>query len=152
VYGYEHGTLRNRAVTYSYATLLRYLDDHPDLPDSILPAKRISTAIGGRVSVYGSAHYILSGLPGDGVDQDVDDFYDKLHHGEALGPGSPILAFRRQIISTTQAGSVRGPRMSQVHQLALLFKTWNAWRAGDQLTVVNWRGGGKRAESFPTPE
>jgi hypothetical protein len=151
IYAYEHGLLRSRMNEITHATLLRYLADHPDLPDSMKPAKRVYALIGGRGSVYACAHWTFSNLPGPGVLDDVEDFFDKLHSGDGLAPGHPIGAYRRQVIALqNQAGSRR--RMDQVHQLALIFKAWNAYRTGHLIHVLSWRGGGKNAESFPVPE
>jgi hypothetical protein len=151
IYAYEHGLMRTRMSQLTHATLLRYLADHPDVPDSLKPAKRVYSLIGGRTSVYACAHWTFSNLPTPGVLDDVEDFFDKLHTGEGLPPGDPIGAYRRQVISLqNQAGSRR--RMDQVHQLALIFKAWNAYRTGTLINLLSFRGGGKNAEAFPVPE
>lgn len=152
VYGYEHDTLRGSMHGVAHSTLLRFLNDHPDLPESVLPAKRVYDAIGGRVSVYGAGHYILSCIDSEGIDDDVEDFYAKLQYGEGLPQGDPILAFRNQAISLQNSHNVSRRRMGQANQLALLFKAWNAWRDGVPVGSLSWRGGGKHAEAFPVPE
>lgn len=153
VWAYENSTMRTSISTTSYATLLRFLKEHPDLPDSVPPAKRVWAAIGGRASVYGAAHYILSCLPDAGIEEEVEEFYDKLLTGEALPPGSAILAFRKQAIALSgNAAAHTRRRGGQANQMALLFKTWNAWRDGVSVASLSWRGGGKHAEPFPIPE
>jgi len=152
VYGYEHDTLRGSMHGVAYSTLLRFLNDHPDLPDSVLPAKRVYDAIGGRISVYGAGHYILSCIDDQNIDDDVEDFYTKLQYGEGLGAGDPILAFRNQTIALQNSHNVSRRRTGQANQLALLFKSWNAWRDGVPVATLSWRGGGKHAEAFPVPE
>jgi hypothetical protein len=152
VWTYENSTMRTSTSTTSYSTLLRFLKEHPDLPDSAMPARRVYQSIGGRMSVYGAGHYILSCIDDKGIEEDVEEFYDKLASGEALPPGSPILAFRKQVLGLQNQATTNRRRGSQVNQLALLFKTWNAWRDGTTVAVLAWRGGGKNAETVPTPE
>jgi hypothetical protein len=152
VHGYEHDTLRGSMHGVAYSTLLRFLADHPDLPDSVLPAKRVYDAIGGRISVYGAAHYIISCLDEQNIDDEVEDFYVKLQYGEGLGPGSSILAYRNHIISAQNQKNISRRRTGQANQLALIFKAWNAWRDGTHVVSLSWRGGGKHAEAFPVPE
>lgn len=152
VYAFDNDALRKGHGNVAYATLLRYLEEHPGLPDSVLPAKRVYDAIGGRVSVYGAAHYILSCIEEQNIDDDVEDFFNKLQYGEGLGAGSPILAYRNQIIAASNAANTSRRKMSQVNQLALIFKAWNAWRDGIPVASLSWRGGGKHAEAFPIPE
>jgi hypothetical protein len=152
VYGYEHDTLRGAMGGVAYSTLLRFLADHPDLPESVLPAKRVRDSIGGPVSVYGAGHYILSCIDDKNIDDDVEEFYVKLQYGEGLDTGSPILAYRNQAIASQNSHNVSRRRKGQANQLALLFKAWNAWRNGTHVASLSWRGGGKHAESFPVPE
>lgn len=152
VYGYQNDTLRGSMHGVAYSTLLRFLNDHPDLPDSVLPAKRVYEAIGGRVSVYGAGHYILTCIDDKNIEDDVEEFYNKLQYGEGLGPGDAILAYRNQAISLQNSAKVSRRRAGQANQLALLFKAWNAWRDGVPVGSLSWRGGGKHAEPFPTPE
>jgi hypothetical protein len=149
-YAYEHDILKARHGA-TYATLLRFLEEHPDLPDSIPPARRVYENIGGRVSVYGAGHYIMSCIDQPGIADDVDEFWERLRYGDGLEPGSSILLYRNQIIGLQNQTASRR-RMSQQNQLALLFKAWNAWRDGVKLSSLSWRGGGKNAESFPIPE
>jgi hypothetical protein len=151
VYAYENDMLRRVRSGLTHATMLRFLNEHPELPDSVLPGKRLYDAIGGRLSVYGSAHYILSGIDEAGIDEDVDEFFARLQHGDGLAPGAAILLYRNQILGATSARTTRR-RMEQVNQLALLFKTWNAFRAGVQLSNLSWRAGGRNPEPFPNPE
>lgn len=152
VYAYEHDLLRSRSRTASYSALLRYFEDHPDLPESIRPAHKVVQAIGGRVSVWGAAHYIISCIDDPGVEEDLDEFYESMMTGENLPGGSPILSLRTQIMAMTANKRVsRRSVISQTTQLAVTFKAWNAWRDGVTLNTLSWRGGGKHPEAFPVP-
>lgn len=150
VYAYEYDLMRSRSVI-GYGTLLQYLDKHPELPQSVKPARRLWTAVGGRVSVWGACHYIISQIDEPQIDEDVEEFYTLLETGENLSAGSPVLALRSQLMQAAAARSRRSHPMSQTVLMALVFKTWNAWRDGTTLQTITWRGGGKNPEAFPIP-
>jgi hypothetical protein len=150
VYAYEHGILKAKHWATN-ATLLRFLEQHPELPESVVAGAKLNNAVGGRRSVMGAAHYIISQLEDPAVEEDLDEFWDKVAEGDNLPANSPILLYRKTLQSQTTAKSSRR-RMDQTTQLALLFKTWNAWRTGDTMHTLAWRGGGKNPEIFPQPE
>lgn len=151
VYAYENDMLRSRQ-TIGNTALLRYLDHHPELPESIPPARKVYKAIGGRISVYAACHYIISQVDDASVEEDVDEFYEKLETGENLAQGSPILLLRNQMLQLSMpTGGKRRMTSGQVQLMALTFKAWNAWRDGVELATLGWRGGGKNPEPFPVP-
>lgn len=149
VYAHENELLRARN-TVSYSTLLRFLDKHPDLPESVRPARNLWSAIGGRVSVWGACHYIISQIDDPSIEEDLEEFFGTLASGENLQPGSPLLALRGQMIQAAAARNRRAA-LGQVYLMAITFKAWNAWRDGLELHTLAWRGGGKHPEPFPTP-
>lgn len=152
VYAYEQDLLKARS-TIGYSTLLRYLEKHPELPDSITQARKLYMAIGGRLSVFGAAHYIISQVDDPSVEEDLQEFFDVLASGESLPPGSPVLALRNQILALSgfTGPKRRGQNAGQVPLMAIFFKAWNAWRDGATMQTLAWRGGGKHPESFPIP-
>lgn len=150
VYAYEHGILKAKHWATN-ATLLNYLQQHPDLPESVALGAKLNNAIGGRRSVLGAGHYIISQLDDPATEEDLDEFWNKLAEGNDLPSRSPLLLYRNLLQQQTTARTSRR-RMDQATQLALLFKCWNAWRYGVELQTLSWRGGGKHPETFPTPE
>ena len=152
VYGYEHNNLRRRQAI-SYSTLIRYLASHPELPESVLPARKLYQQIGGRISVFGACHYIISRVDDPSIEEDLDEFLDQLGSGENLAPGSPVLALRNQILALSQPAGPRrrGMNAGQVPLMAIFFKAWNAWRDGSTVQTLSFRGGGKNPEAFPIP-
>lgn len=149
LWAYDHD-LKAKAYATN-ATLLRYLNEHPEVPESVALGARLNNAIGGRRSVLGAGHYIISRIPDPAVEEDLDEFYTKLADGNDLPSDSPLLLYRNSLASQNPTRSSRR-RMDQTTQLALLFKTWNAWRSGDAMANLSWRGGGKNPERFPIPE
>jgi hypothetical protein len=150
-YLYERDELRGtRHVTPSASALLRWLEKHPSLVGSIPPARQLYVAIGGRVTVYATAHYVLSQLPAAGIGDDVDAWWDMLRYGENLKNGDPALVLRNAMLSLSSGGGYRR-RLSQIQSLAIFFKAWNAWRDDGSIHVLSWRATGASPEAFPRP-
>jgi hypothetical protein len=66
------------------------------------------------------------------------------------GEGDPVLALRELLL---RDAAIHGKsRMSDVLVLALTIKAWNAYRAGEPVSLLRWRAGGHAAEEFPEPK
>jgi hypothetical protein len=89
-------------------------------------------------------HYVLGQLDGDARDL----FFDGISTGAGLPQGSPILLLR-DWLQKERAG--RGRVRSQVIEIAMVFKAWNAWRDGRSLRRLRWRTEGDYPELFPAP-
>jgi hypothetical protein len=87
-----------------------------------------------------AAHYVFWEV----ADSDSDLFFEGLTYGEALERGNPLLALR-------QLAMRRPIGMSARIQAALLFKTFNYWRAHHHIETgaLNWRNRGPHPEPFP---
>jgi hypothetical protein len=60
-----------------------------------------------------------------------EQFFEKLATGEELAKGNPILALRKRLLERpTQE------RHNAVEQFHWFFRTWNAYRAGESLTIL----------------
>lgn len=76
-----------------------------------------------------------------------EEFLDKMHSGAMLADQSPILTFRRWLISET--GYARSDRSYRSPVgVAAYIKTWNAWTMGRDLGVIRMRVG---REEWPIP-
>lgn len=128
-------------VAPSNAELRQTLEEHPELRDI---TKWFTGGIArefdgfGSVSVVGAAYWAM----GEIDQEDAEAFMEHLITGTGLEPGSPILALRRLMVMHRHKPT---PKVLA----ACIFKAWNAWRDGDDLNVVYWRGGGSKPEPFP---
>lgn len=86
-------------------------------------------------------HFIFSNLDQD----DASTFFDRLASGAALGPHDPVHVLRERLITASLAKQ----RLSITEGAALVIKAWNAYREGRSITMLAWRPGGARPESFP---
>lgn len=72
-------------------------------------------------------------------------FFKGMEDGAGLPDASPILV-TRDFLRTWK--SKRG--LTQKTLFALLFKSWNAWIAGNEMKVAKFRTGGEKPEAFPS--
>lgn len=128
----------------SVPELLSILDEHPDIRDSLKKVRPTMVHLHMRAATI-AVHYRCSRLDGN----DCDEFFDKLHSGANLGERDPIAVFRNQMLG--EARETR--RMIDFREAALLIKTWNFWRDGNEVQVIKWNAGGSKAgrELFPMP-
>ena len=94
-------------------------------------------------SVSLAAYVLLS------IDEaDAVEFFARLNDGQGLQAGSPILLLREKLFGLSINKKNQYPSH---YRLALLFKAWNAYRKGQQLSVLSFTLGGKHPEKFPEP-
>ena len=79
----------------------------------------------------------------------AEKFFDGLKYGINLPSGSPIHAAREVFLKRRQKA-----RIPTEENIAILFKAWNAYRAGRQYRPgkLRWRSSGPGAEAFPKLE
>lgn len=140
---WETGTLRNFASRPSVREGLDLYARHPNLGASIPQARALGRRLMGPRGMYTYLHYRFASLDPD----DADDFFEQLTTGEALRNGSPIYALRR----TLEANITATKKMTDTYRLAYFIKAWNAYRLGEDVKVLSWRGGGTKAEKLPEP-
>jgi hypothetical protein len=124
---------------------LRTLERNPEIRDSVrLTAKHKVRWV--SYSSLAALHYLFTI-----VDQeDADDFVLKLARGENLTAASPVWVLRERLIRDHAERGNRAPISPRV-KLAFLIRTWNAYRAGDQIVRLTWQGGAN-ADRFPRIE
>jgi hypothetical protein len=137
--------MESQTDTPSPAQALAVLEVHPGLRDSISTGSRVNTRIGlprGMVAAY---HYIFSCLDSE----DAAVFFDRLCDGEDLSSTSPIYAYREWSIRELRSVGIAGRRPARSRIQALLVKSWNAYRRGDEVKQLKWSVGGAHPEAFP---
>jgi hypothetical protein len=80
---------------------------------------------------------------------DAREFWDGMRTG-SLKAGDPRLSARNQLLNSRRSGRVG--HMPDWREAALVAKTWNLWRAGEDMVQVMWKYGGSVREEFPIPE
>lgn len=114
-----------------------------------------ATALASAWGRYGSRSWIMAGQvilreAGHSVEQ-LDTFNARLRDGAFLEPGSPILAYRRFVMSDTGLARISKDIKAYV-ALAVFLKTFNAYVSGQERLLAAFKLG---VEFFPvvyTPE
>lgn len=89
-------------------------------------------------SIAATLHYLFSEI--DPVDADA--FFESLRSGANLSETNAIFALRRLMTRPERPSSKK-------IQSALVIKAFNLWRAGEEVRVLAWRGGGSNPEPYP---
>lgn len=130
---------------FSTSELLATLDRHPELRAYTAPGYRISKHVFSLApSTACLAKWVLDGL--DAADSEF--FFERLIDGQGLVEGDPIYVLRKTLkdLNKGQRGTA-----SQSYALALLFKSWNAYREGRRVGLLRYKPGGAKPEAFPEP-
>jgi hypothetical protein len=107
---------------------LEYLREHPEIRDATLVARRVFTGIKATASPVGAAYHLNARVDPEAA----DEFWKLAATGEGLQSGSPILAWRRWVIS--QVAKREKPR--QHVWLAYHLKAMSHWRAGKNIRLL----------------
>jgi hypothetical protein len=128
----------------SRAELDVYLEANQDsISAAAAYAERARVVVPLPVSVLGTGVIILNR-----IDQEkTADFFGHLIDGAQMRSDNPILVLRNQLIRTRAQR-----RLSVDERRALLFGTWNAWRAGESRDRIQpWRGQ-LTSRNYPIPK
>jgi len=141
---YLHGQLRYFRVEATHEELLKLLDEHPTIRDSVSAVRATKTL---RIShtTASTAHYICS--RGNPEDEDAKYFFQRLLDGVDLEEDSPIRRLREWLLTTAGTKTKHTP----TYVLALYIKAWNAYIEGRPVKALRWRVGGSNPEPFPKP-
>ena len=143
--GYEtHGVMDRKIFSKvtSVQEAMQFLDENPNLRESIPAGDGARKHLRGGCR-WAALHYVFSNIDAG----DTADFLKKVETGEDLKPGHPVLALRRRLLSDMRSLK----KMREVEYNALIIKAWNAYRNGEDIQVLSWKGGGASPELFPVP-
>jgi hypothetical protein len=122
--------------------LIRLLEKHPAIREiaGMVGRANVHTDLRGVGSpaLTGGAYWVLSQVD----EEDAKVFFLALTTGGGLESGDPILALRRMMTESRRKPNARVLG-------ACMIKAWNAWREGEDVYLLAWRGGGSSPEPFP---
>jgi hypothetical protein len=129
-------------TTATFAQLTEHLAEHPGLRDAIktvTPARQ-------RLHVAGAPLAALAYEFATLDQEDCDTFFQSLTDGVDLDRDDPILRLREALVKAQdRQGNLRGWWLQ-----AMTIKAWSAWRSGDTIALLSFRGGGAHPEAWPT--
>lgn len=80
--------------------------------------------------------------------EDAEEFFAQIANERPQG--SPTATLTRSMNNREGAAGRKG-QIDQKWQMAYLFKAWNAFREGRDISIIRWTRGGKNREPFPEP-
>jgi hypothetical protein len=125
------------------AQALDALERHPGIRES-MKVTNGATQYSWLVRTFAAAmHYIFSQVDRE----DADQFMHQLITGVDLEENSPIGLLRDRLIREYSRQD-RRPLTVKV-KAAFTVRSWNAWRNGEELSKLQWKGGGANPSKFP---
>lgn len=142
------GTIAAAAVSSpSIPVLMEFLRDHEELREAMKGSGSLASTLSAPPSLINFTKWRLQGIDYD----DAEHFFSRLGDGAGLAAGSPILALRNRLMEMYREGREKGHRPSYELGIALIFKAWNLYRDGREITRLYFKPGGATPEQFPEP-
>lgn len=145
--GVRGNRLRNEYI--SNDALVHFYDQNKeDVLESTRRGKRLSRAMGaGSQQAFALCYWLFSMIDAE----DCEFFWDRLLDGQGLELGDPIYALREMLRREALKAETRSTFRADI-AVALIIKAWNAYRAGEQITLLRYKVGGAHPEKFPEPQ
>jgi hypothetical protein len=137
----EKGMLQHRAVAPTVAELFDFLEDNPEIRDSVRCAHKIREVV--APSLVCALHYFFSRVN----KPKANDFIDRLGDGIDLSKDNPVWHLRDKFIKDK---NTRKRSMSDAERAALIIKAWNAFLPGTTIKQLKWQDSGPKKEEFPS--
>lgn len=127
----------------SNSEVLAWVYDNPDAIDSCAQSSLMGALLP-PPSVLAFTHLTLSRID----DDDCSEFFASLVNVRSRGTGDPIAALMKR----WNGAIIRREKVSQHQHLYLIFRTWNAFRAGDDLNHLKTGRSGTTPIAIPEPK
>lgn len=124
---------------------LAFYDEHRhEINAAFTATNKVPRVLRIQPRVLGLAHILFSRIDSE----DAESFFDQFATGLELTSKNPIYALRRRLTDLSEDAN-RNPQPEFL--LALLFKAWNFWRDGTEISYLKYVPGGNNKEPFPEP-
>lgn len=127
------------------AQLSAVIGTYPSLRETARLADHVSRSCGLPPSIVGFCAWLFGQVPDAG--DDVDFFFARLADFQGLSKGDAIYVLRKTIESSRSAHGQRSAK----YLVAITIKAWNAFRAGETISILRFTTGGAHPEKFPEP-
>lgn len=144
VWQFQNGSLRTGYTQPTHTQLWKLLGTMPDVQVDVRRGMAVNSALRGPIGVYGMSSYLFRRIN----EEDAKDFFEKLTTGSMLSEGDPILLLRNKLAQNAVAKA----KINEVEIAALMIKSWNAYRKGENRVNLRWITGGAHPEDFPEPQ
>lgn len=133
----DHMPAKNYKPTFEER--LKFLEARPEIRDSIIISKTADTTN----TILSITHYIFGNIESD----DRDWFFENLLSFETTVPTDHPIAILRSSLFNDKKDQKLGARSSDIRHLAIIIKTWNAFRSRNKIHHLRY----KASEAFPEP-
>jgi hypothetical protein len=145
---WDEGMLRSslqgdRIREVSNSEVLEWVYENPDAIGSVHTASMM-TSLACPPSLLAFAHMLMSRIDAD----DAEGFFAALVNLRTRGVGDPIAA----LLKRWQRAGTQRRKLGYGEQLYLLFRTWNACRAGERLSLLKAGHSGASNTVIAIPE
>ena len=145
--GHRNNSLRNAYVANDEVVHF-YDQNKDDAIDATRHGAKVSRSMGaGSIAAFGLCYWLFSMID----TEDAEFFWDRLIDGQGLESGNPIYALRELLRREAATASTRDKMRADV-VAALVIKAWNAYRDGEQITLLRFKVGGAHPEKYPEPK
>ncbi|MCI1868522.1 hypothetical protein [Bifidobacterium crudilactis] len=142
-WGVQAAFLSTNSYPVTNGQALAWLEDHPDVHDSVNVARSVGSHASAPGKIIGILHYRFTHINVE----DGEDFFDKLDTGAGMEQGHPILALRKQL-KLIHDDPMQGYNPQRVS--GLIIKAWNKYRDGDMdVKLLRFTVGGAHPERIP---
>lgn len=136
----------SRTSNFSRSQLQKHLDLHPEIRDVL----NVSDSAARKFDINPTLASQCALLFWRIDEEDCREFWKRLGSIGGGQPGDPISTLQSALV-TAQAEKRRGRPMSAKFKMAIILKSWNAFRNGQEVKVLKFKAGGARPDKFPTP-
>lgn len=129
---------------FTHSEVADYIEQHPDLSDAVSNARSFMEYVDLQPSAIAVAWWMFSQRDPEAC----RDFFTAIANNSTKGPGDPRNTLLRRIAAARRSGE----SISRGVALYYLVRSWNAWRAGEDLHVLKAKSGtGNNGEVKPMP-
>lgn len=142
--GYRKNHKSSGDARPTHRQLLQVLDEHPELRRSAEIASRLRNSFRLSGSTSSLCHWLFVRID----ESDCAFFFARLSDGAGLMADDPIYALRRAVENL----AADKQRPSEEYMTALVIKSWNAYREGRSVRLLQYKAGGASPEQYPEPK
>lgn len=129
----------------THRQMLEMFEAHPEIRRSAEIAVRVRNALPIPAGCVSLCHWLFNQ-----IDQaDCAFFFARLVDGAGLDVDDAVYALRRTMVINSKD---KARTVSEPYVIALVIKTWNAYREGRPIRLLQFKGGGANPEQFPEPK
>jgi hypothetical protein len=120
--------------------------EHPEIQDIIrVSGQHVYAPMAITRSLLSAMHFLFSEVD----EEDAEGFMEQLGTGLASRPTDPVYILRETYIRMRSTSTHSVSQRDHDYMGAIGIKAWNAYRMGEDISLLRWRRGGAKPENMP---